>query len=69
MVWEGWYGGDEGDFRTVDGCLAGQLLEHFGGSCESVAGLADGDVEDELFDAQLAHRVLVLFALFAVRLW
>lgn len=43
--------------RTVDGSLTAQLLEHLGGTGEPVTGLADGDVQDELLDAQLAHGV------------
>lgn len=43
--------------RTVDGGLTAQLLEHLGGTSKSVTRLADGDVEDELLDAQLAHGV------------
>ena len=27
-----------------DGCLAGELFEHLGGSCQTIARLADGDV-------------------------
>ena len=41
----------------VDGSLTGQLLEHLGGTGQSVTRLADGDVEHELLDAQLAHGV------------
>jgi len=41
----------------VDGRLTGQLLEHFGGTGETIARLADGDVEDELLDAELPHGV------------
>lgn len=50
--------------RTVDGGLTAQLFEHFGGTGESVTRFADGDVEDELLDAEFFHRVggLVLVA-------
>ena len=53
--------------RTVDGGLTGQLLKHLGGTGEPVTRLADGDVEDELLDAELAHWVggLVLASLSA----
>lgn len=53
-----------GGKRTVDGGLTAQLLKHLCGSCEPVTGLADGDVEDQLLDAELAHGVgrLVLAA-------
>lgn len=43
--------------RTVDGSLTAQLLEHLGGTSKSVTRLANGDVEDELLDAQLTHGV------------
>jgi hypothetical protein len=41
----------------VDGGLTRQLLEHLGGTSEPVTRLADGDVEDELLDAELPHGV------------
>ena len=50
--------------HTVDGRLTGQLLEHLGGTGQSVTRLADRDVEDELLDAKLAHGVLSLLSLF-----
>lgn len=54
--------------RTVDGGLTAQLLKHFGGTSQPVTGFADGDVEDEFLDAELAHGVCALiFAGF--RLW
>jgi hypothetical protein len=37
--------------------LTAQLLEHLCRSCKPVTRLADGDVEDEFLDAELAHRV------------
>ena len=43
--------------HTVDWCLPAQLLQHLGCSCQPVTRLADGDVEDEFLDAQLAHGV------------
>ena len=46
-----------GSVRTVDWGLTRQLLEHLGGSRQSVTRLADGDVQDQLLDAQLTHRV------------
>lgn len=51
--------------RTVDWGLTRQLLEHLGGTGQSVTRLADGDVENELLNAELAHGVggLVLAAL------
>lgn len=42
---------------TVDRSLTAQLLEHLSSASKSVTRLADGDVEHELLDAQLAHRV------------
>lgn len=41
----------------VDGGLTRQLLEHLGGTSKSVTRLADGNVQDELLDAQLTHGV------------
>ena len=46
--------------RTVHWGLTAQLLEHFGGTGQSVTGFADGDVEDEFLDAELAHGVCAL---------
>ena len=43
-----------------DGLLSAELLEHLGGAGETIATLADGDVEDQLLDLQLAHHVLIL---------
>jgi hypothetical protein len=40
--------------------LTAQLLKHLGSSGQSVAGLADGDVEDEFLDAQIAHGIVAL---------
>lgn len=56
---------------AVDWSLTAQLLEHLGGTRKSVTRLADGDVEDELLDAQLTHGVgaLVLGALGLVLCW
>ncbi len=51
---------EEEERRTVDRRLAAQLLQHLGGTSQSIAGLADGDVEHEFLDAQLAHGILVL---------
>ena len=45
------------DRHTVDWGLTRKLLEHLGGTSKSVTGLADGDVENELLDAQLPHGV------------
>ena len=43
--------------RTVDWCLARQLLEHFGSTSETITGFADGNVQDEFVDLQLPHGV------------
>jgi len=37
--------------------LTRQLLEHLGGTSKSVTRFADGDVQDELLNAQLTHGV------------
>lgn len=44
-------------YRTVDWGLTRQLLEHLGGTGQSVTRLSDGDVEDDLLDLQLPHGV------------
>lgn len=43
---------------TVDGSLTAQLLQDLGGTSQSVTRFTDGNVEDELLDAKLAHGVL-----------
>lgn len=42
---------------AVDGSLTGQLLKHLGRTGQTITRLADGDVEDELLDAELPHGV------------
>jgi len=37
--------------------LTRKLLEHLGGTGESVTRFTDGDVQNELLNAQLTHRV------------
>lgn len=49
--------------RTVDRGLTGELLQHLGGTGQSVTRLADADVQDELLDAELPHGVLGLLRL------
>ena len=44
----------------VHGGLASELLEHLGGTGQSITALADANVEAELLNAELAHRVLGL---------
>ena len=53
--------------RTVDWCLTRQLFEHFGSTCESIAGFADRDVEDEFLDTKFPHGICV-FIFLGVRL-
>lgn len=57
------FGGQDGSKRTVDRSLTRKLLKHLGGTGQSVTRLADGDVEDELLDAELPHGVLGLLRL------
>lgn len=42
---------------TVDRGLTAELFKHLGGTRKSITRLADANVEHELLDAQLAHRV------------
>ena len=42
---------------AVDRSLTAQLLEHLGRSGQTITRLADGDVEDQLLDAELPHGV------------
>jgi hypothetical protein len=55
---EGWI------LRTVDRSLTRQLLQHLRSTGQSIARLADGDVENELVDAQLSHGVGALVCAF-----
>ena len=43
--------------RTVDWSLTAELLKHFGSTSKSVARFADGNVQDQLVDAQFPHCV------------
>jgi hypothetical protein len=52
------------DRRTVDGSLTRKLFEHFGGTGQSVTRLADGDVQNQLVDVQLAHGIGALVIAF-----
>lgn len=45
---------------AVDGGLTGQLLENLGGTSESITGLSDGDVQDQLRQAKGSAGVLGL---------
>lgn len=47
-------------WHTVDWSLTAQLLKHFGSTGQSIARFANGDIEDEFLDTELAHRVRVL---------
>lgn len=40
-----------------DGSLTGELLKDLGGTGKSVTRFTDGDVDDELLDSELLHRV------------
>jgi len=42
---------------AVNWCLTTQLFKHFGGTSKSVTRLADGDVQDQLVDAEFPHGV------------
>lgn len=46
--------------RTVDRSLTRQLLEHLGGTGESVTRFTDGDVQNELLNLELPHGVVCL---------
>ena len=48
---------------TVDWGLTAELFEHLCSTGESVARFADGDVEDEFLDAELAHGICALVLL------
>ena len=43
-----------------DGGLSGKLLEHFGGTGQTIATLANADVQTQLADLQVPHGVLQL---------
>lgn len=51
---------------TVDGGLTGKLLQHLGGTGESITRLANGDVENELLNAELPHGVRALVLRFGL---
>lgn len=42
---------------AVDGSLTGQLLKHLGRTGQTITRLANGDIEDELLDAELPHGI------------
>merc|ERR1711879_291157 len=44
----------------LDGGLTAELLEHLGGTGKTISALTHANVEDQLVDLQLAHRVLLL---------
>lgn len=50
----------------VDGGLTRKLLEHLGGSSESITGLTNTNVEGELLDSELSHGVGGLVSLWLV---
>ena len=41
-----------------DGDLTSQLLQHFGGPCETIAAFPNADVEYKFVDFELLHGVL-----------
>lgn len=45
------------EILTVDRGLAAQLFKHLGCAGKSIARFADGDVQDELLDAEFPHGV------------
>lgn len=47
--------------RTVDGSLTRKLLEHLGGTGESVTRFTNGDVQNEFLNLELPHGVAGLF--------
>lgn len=47
-----------------DRSLSGQLFQHFSSSGQSVSTLSHTDVQAQLADAKLLHRVLLLLGLF-----
>ena len=47
-------------FLTVDWGLTRKLLKHLGGTSETITRLTNRDVEGELGDAELLHRILGL---------
>ena len=55
--------------RTLgeDGLLAAQLLEHLGCTSQPIAALANADVENQLLNLELLHRVAILRAGAAAR--
>lgn len=46
--------------HTVDWSLTAQLLKHFGSTGQSVTGFANGDVEYDFLDTELAHGIRAL---------
>ena len=53
-------GSDSISSLREDWLLVSQLLQHLGGTGESITWLTDTDVENELLDAWLAHGVIFL---------
>ena len=47
----------EGPYHTVDRSLTAQLFQDFGSTSETITRFTDRDIEDELVNAQLTHRV------------
>jgi hypothetical protein len=55
----------EAGIRTVDRSLTAQLFQNLSSTGKSVTRLSDGDVEDDLLDAQLLHGVRALICGFS----
>ena len=47
-------------YLTVDWGLTRKLLKHLRGTSETITGLSNGNVEGQLGDAEILHRVLGL---------
>lgn len=56
-----------GGRRTVYRCLTAQLLKHLGCSRQSITRFTDGNVQDELVNAQFPHGVRALVVAFRHR--
>jgi len=46
--------------RTVDRSLTTKLFQHLCGTSKSISRLSDGNVQDDLLNAQLLHRIAFL---------
>ena len=55
--------------RTVDRSLTTELFQHLCGTSKSISRLSDGNVQHDLLDAQLLHRVGLLSGFSHFELW